>query len=77
MKKVILVAILAAIIIAGVSSAYMFSDDKIEDDILPEQTSEPTSEQTSEPTSEQTSEPTSGTNYSIELTENLAVEQTP
>ena len=65
MKKVILVAILAAIIIAGVSSVYMFSDDKIEDDILPEQTSEPTSE------------PTSGTNYSIELTENLAVEQTP
>ena len=61
MKKVILVAILAAIIITGVSSAYMFSDDKIEDDVL----------------GEPISEPSSGTNFSIELTENLAVEQTP
>lgn len=61
MKKVVLIGILALIILAGVSSAYMFSDDKIENYDEPEPTSEPTS----------------GTNYSIELSENLAVEQTP
>lgn len=61
MKKVVLIAIMAAIIIAGVSSAYLFSDDKIESNDVPEPTSEPTS----------------GTNYSIELSENLAIEQTP